>query len=71
MTRGLGIVPDATSDNLTPQETTNQPDIEVGTDGAELSCPGSSAVADSEGGEPIPENAGPEKELKLKGDKEG
>ena len=35
-----------TSDNLTPQETTKQDTREVGADGAGLSCPGSSVVAD-------------------------
>ena len=41
-TRGLGIVPSPTADNVTPQETTNQADLEVGTGGAGLFCPGSS-----------------------------
>jgi hypothetical protein len=34
-------------DNLTPQETTNQDAPEMGADGIDLSCPGSSVVADS------------------------
>ena len=45
-TRGLGIPDSPTSDNLTPQETTKQDTHEVGADGAGLSCPGSSVVAD-------------------------
>jgi hypothetical protein len=45
MTCGLRITPSPTSDNLTPQETTAQLDREVGADGSELSCPGSSVVA--------------------------
>jgi hypothetical protein len=48
-TRGFGIVSSPTSDNLN-QETTNQADLEVGTDGAGLSCPGSSVVADEDDG---------------------
>jgi len=47
MTPGLGIIPSPTSDNLNPQETTNQTDLEVGIGGADLSCPGSSVVADA------------------------
>jgi hypothetical protein len=39
------------SDNLTPQETTNQMAPEMDTDGAELSCPGSSVVAKEPSGE--------------------
>jgi len=46
---GLGIVPNPASDNLTPQETTNQADLEVGEDGAGLYCPGSSVVAEKDG----------------------
>ena len=38
-----------TSDNLTPQETTNQDAPDMGADGAGLSCPGSSVVADADG----------------------
>jgi hypothetical protein len=34
-----------TSDNLTPQETTTQDALDMGPDGAGLSCPGSSVVA--------------------------
>ena len=48
-TRGLGIVANPTSDNLNPQEATNQADLEVGADGAGLSCPGSNVVAAFEG----------------------
>ena len=44
-TRGLGIVSNPTSDNLTPQETTKQDTRDMGIDGAELSCAGSSVVA--------------------------
>jgi len=47
-TRGLGIVSTPTSDNLTPQETTIQAAAHVAADGARLSCPGSSVVADSD-----------------------
>jgi hypothetical protein len=47
-TCGLRISRNPTSDNLTPQETTKQHAPEVGTDGAELSCPGSSVVADQD-----------------------
>ncbi len=46
-TRGLGITPSTTSDNLTPQETTNQDSPDMGQDRASLSCPGSSVVAES------------------------
>ena len=46
-TRGLGISSTATADNLTPQETTKQDTHEVGAEGAGLSCPGTSVVADS------------------------
>ena len=49
MTRGLGITPSTTSDNLTPQETTTQDTGTVGADGAGFSCPGSTLVANSEG----------------------
>jgi hypothetical protein len=44
-TCGLRISGKPTSDNLTPQETTNQDAPETGADGAGLSCPGSSVVA--------------------------
>ena len=37
-----------TSDNLTPQETTNHDAPDMGEDGAGLSCPGSSMVAEEE-----------------------
>jgi len=46
MTCGLRTVPDPTSDNLNPQETTTQEVGEMGLDGGGLSCPGSSVVAD-------------------------
>jgi hypothetical protein len=45
-TCGLRNSDNATSDNLTPQETTNQDALDMGADGAELSCPGSSVVAE-------------------------
>ena len=45
-TRGLGISPNPTSDNLNPQETTNQDSADMGPDGGGLSCPGSSVVAE-------------------------
>jgi hypothetical protein len=47
-TCGLRISESPTSDNLTPLETTNQDAPEVGADGADLSCPGSSVVAESD-----------------------
>ena len=50
-TCGLRNSDDPTSDNLTPQETTNQDTAQVGADGAVLSCPGSSVVAGSSGEE--------------------
>ena len=50
VTRGLGIASTPTSDNLTPQETTNQDTPDMETDGAGLSCPGSSVVADEDDG---------------------
>ena len=46
-TCGLRISDSPTSDNLNPPETTKQDAPEVGADGAGLSCPGSSVVADS------------------------
>jgi len=46
-TRGLGIVPNPTSDNLSPQETTIQGPADVAADGVRLSGRGSSAVADT------------------------
>jgi hypothetical protein len=45
-TCGLRISPTPTSDNLNPQETTNPDAPDMGLDGADLSCPGSSVVAD-------------------------
>ena len=47
LTRVLRIPDSPTSDNLPPQETTKQDTHEVGADGAGLSCPSSSEVADS------------------------
>ena len=47
-TCGLRISPNPTSDNLTQQETTKRDTLEVGVDGAGLSCPGSSVVADED-----------------------
>ena len=46
-TCGLQSSTSPTSDNLTPQETTNQDSPDMGRDRAVLSCPGSSVVADS------------------------
>jgi len=46
LTCGLRISVKATADNLNPQETTNQVAPEMGTDGPELSCSGSTVVAD-------------------------
>jgi len=45
-TCGLQIISSPTSDNLNPQETTKQDPPDMGPDGAGLSCPGSSVVAD-------------------------
>jgi hypothetical protein len=39
------ISSNTTSDNLNSQETTNQDTYEMGADGADLSCPGTSLVA--------------------------
>jgi hypothetical protein len=47
-TCGLRISDSPTSDNLTPQETTTQDALDMGADGAELSCLGSSVVAGPE-----------------------
>jgi hypothetical protein len=44
-TCGLRISDSPTSDNLTPQETTNRDAPDMVADGAGLSCPGSSVVA--------------------------
>ena len=44
LTCGLRNSDNPTSDNLTPQETTNQDAPDMGADGAELSCPGSSML---------------------------
>ena len=44
-TCGLRISSDATSDNVTTQETTTQPTAHMEIDGASLSCPGNSVVA--------------------------
>lgn len=46
-TCGLQNSDSPTSDDLTPQETTNQELGETGLDGGSLPCPGSSAVAES------------------------
>jgi hypothetical protein len=51
VTRGLGIVPNTTSDNLNPQGTTNHEIGQMGRDGAGLSCPGSSLVAETTDGD--------------------
>jgi len=45
LTSSLRISDSPTSDNLTPQETTNQGAPDIGPDGAGLSYPGSSVVA--------------------------
>jgi hypothetical protein len=47
-TCGLRISSDPNTDNLTPQETANQDALDMGPDGAGLSSPGSSVVADGE-----------------------
>ena len=48
-TRGLRISDSPTSDNLNPQEKTEQATRETGPDGASLSCPGSSVITDEDG----------------------
>ena len=48
LTCSLRISDNPTPDNLTPQETTNQDAPDMGADGAGLSCPGSSVVADAD-----------------------
>ncbi len=45
-TCGLQNLESPPSDNVTPQETTNQEVGETGLDGGSLPCPGSSVVAD-------------------------
>jgi hypothetical protein len=50
-TCGLRTVPDPTSDNVNPQETTTHEEGEMGLDGGSLSCPGSSVVADQVSGD--------------------
>ncbi len=45
-TRGLGISHNTTSDDLTPQETTEEESGTIGADGSGLFCIGSSVVAD-------------------------
>jgi hypothetical protein len=47
-TCGLQICDTSTSDYLTPQETTNHDTPDMGQEGASLSCPGSSVVADAD-----------------------
>ena len=47
-TCGLRNSETPTSDNLNPQETAKQDAPDMGLDGAELSCPGSSVVAEEE-----------------------
>ena len=47
-TCGLRTVPEPTSDNVTPQETTKQAPPDMGLDGGSLSCPGSSVVAEED-----------------------
>lgn len=44
MTRGLGITPSSTSNNLTPKEPTNHDSPDMGRDRGSLSCPGSGVV---------------------------
>jgi hypothetical protein len=48
LTCGLRISDNPTSDHLTPQEITNQDTPDMGADGGDLSCPGSSVVADTQ-----------------------
>ena len=47
-TCGLRISANPASDNLNPQQPTIQDAREMGADGAGLSCPGSSVVADAD-----------------------
>ena len=47
-TYGLRNSAKATSDNVTPQETTKHDASDTAVDGSALSCPGSSVVADEE-----------------------
>ena len=47
-TCGLRIAQNPTSEKLNPQEATNQDVLDMGVDGADLSCPGSSVVADED-----------------------
>jgi hypothetical protein len=47
-TCGLRISDSPASDNLTPQATTNQDTPDMGSDGAGLSCTGSSVVAEDD-----------------------
>ena len=47
-TCGLRISDTPPSDNLTTQETTEEESGTVGADGARLSCPGSSVVAEDD-----------------------
>jgi hypothetical protein len=39
-----------TSDNLTPQETIKEADVDIGPDGFGLSCPGSNLVSEDSSG---------------------
>ena len=48
-TCGLRISDSPTSDNLTLQEITNQDAPDMGADGGDWFCPGSSVVADEDG----------------------
>jgi hypothetical protein len=50
LTCSLRIPDRPTSDNLTPQEITNQDAPDMGEDGTGLSCPGSRVVADDYNG---------------------
>lgn len=45
---GLRIVSNPTSSNLTPRKTISQDSTDMGLDGACLSCPGSSVVAEAD-----------------------
>ena len=62
LTCGLRIADSPTSDNLTPQETTNLDVPDLGADGGDLSCPGSSMVAEGARFETsdAPETIGPD-----------
>ena len=54
LTCGLRISDSPTSNNLTPQETTNSDVPDIGSDGDDFFCPGSGVVADQDSRMQIP-----------------